>query len=69
MTKVSKDPLHGITLNEILTKLVEKFGFEEITIEYQNIVDNVKLLDEPTLLKINSLIVRMVSTQNSVAKY
>jgi uncharacterized protein (DUF2132 family) len=26
----SKDPLHGVTLEMILTRLVEKYGFEEL---------------------------------------
>lgn len=25
-----KDPLHGITLEKIITQLVEKFGFDEL---------------------------------------
>lgn len=27
---MSKDPLHGITLKEILTKLVDKYGWQEL---------------------------------------
>lgn len=34
-------------------------GFDKITIEYQNIIDNVSLLDDSTLLKINEIIVEM----------
>lgn len=30
MTNNSKDPLHGINLQRILTELVEYFGFEEL---------------------------------------
>lgn len=33
--------------------------FKKITIEYQNIIDNVGLLDDATLLKINDIIVEM----------
>jgi len=28
--KKSKDPLHGVTLEMILNRLVEKYGFEEL---------------------------------------
>jgi hypothetical protein len=35
------------------------WGFKKIEYEYQNIIDNVNLLDESTLLKINDLIVEM----------
>ncbi len=27
---MNKDPLHGITLKEILTKLVDKYGWQEL---------------------------------------
>ncbi|MGE4799404.1 VF530 family DNA-binding protein [Yersinia hibernica] len=27
---VSKDPLHGVTLEQLLTKLVEHYGWEEL---------------------------------------
>lgn len=33
--------------------------FDKITIEYQNIIDNVSLLDDATLVKINEIIVKM----------
>ena len=33
--------------------------FDKITIEYQNIIDNVSLLDDSTLVKINEIIVKM----------
>jgi hypothetical protein len=35
------------------------YTFKKITIEYQNIIDNVNLLDDATLLKINDIIVKM----------
>jgi len=35
------------------------FGFEKYEFEYQNIVDNINLLDDITLIKINDLIVEM----------
>ena len=28
--RVSKDPLHGVTLKEIVTQLVEKYGWEAL---------------------------------------
>jgi len=36
-----------------------EIGFEQIEIEYQTIIDNISLLDEDTLKKINDLIVEM----------
>ncbi|MDW3094260.1 MAG: VF530 family protein [Gammaproteobacteria bacterium] len=30
MTHASKDPLHGITLEKIVTQLVERYGWEEL---------------------------------------
>ena len=29
-TPKSKDPLHGVTLKQLLTELVEEFGWEEL---------------------------------------
>lgn len=30
MTHASKDPLHGVTLEKIVTRLEEKYGWEEL---------------------------------------
>lgn len=32
MDQKHKDPLHGITLEMILTRLVEKYGWEELSV-------------------------------------
>ncbi|CNI27136.1 VF530 family protein [Yersinia pekkanenii] len=32
---LSKDPLHGITLEQLLTKLVEHYGWEELAYRIQ----------------------------------
>ena len=45
-------------LRQILGVHVEKFGIEEVEFAYQTIVDNVSLIDEELLLKINMLVVK-----------
>lgn len=60
---LSYDSLHDLanchtTLRQLLG-IDERFGFNKIEIEYQNIVDNVNLLDDKTMEKINDVIVEM----------
>jgi len=59
---ISYDRLHWMVDNDTalrqLLGIETDYRYEKITFEYQNIVDNVKLLDASTLLKINDLIVR-----------
>ena len=60
---ISYDTLHDYT-NEHKTYrqllgIEAEIGFEQIEIEYQTIIDNISLLDEATLKKINDLIVEM----------
>ncbi len=45
-------------LRQILGVHVEKSGIEEVEFAYQTIVDNVSLIDEELLLKINMLVVK-----------
>lgn len=60
---ISYDTLHDYTnehktFRQLLGIEAEK-GFEQIEIEYQTIIDNISLLDEATLKKINDIIVEM----------
>jgi hypothetical protein len=43
---------------KILGVYVDKFGIEEQEFNYQTIVDNVSLIDEELLIKINELVVK-----------
>lgn len=45
------------TLRKIMGVHVEKFGIEEMEFAYQTIVDNVSLIDEDMLYKINEIVV------------
>ena len=45
------------TLRKIMGVHVEKFGIEEMEFAYQTIVDNVSLIDEEMLYKINDIVV------------
>lgn len=45
------------TLRKIMGVHVEKFGIEEIEFPYQTIADNVSLIDEDMLCKINDIVV------------
>ncbi len=60
--KISYDRLYYMVDNDTalrqLLGIETDYRYEKITFEYQNIVDNVKLLDDSTFLKINDLIVR-----------
>jgi hypothetical protein len=60
---ISYDTLHDLANNHMtlrqLLGIDSKFGYDKITIEYQNIIDNVSLLDDETLIKINNIIVQM----------
>jgi len=49
---------HDSMLRQLLGIETET-GFKKIEIEYQTIVDNVKLLDDQSLMKINEIIVKM----------
>lgn len=59
---ISYDRLHYMVDNDTslrqLLGIETDYRYERITFEYQNIIDNVKLLDDVTLLKINDLIVK-----------
>jgi hypothetical protein len=57
------DRLEHIANNDLLTRkllgvYVDKFGIEEQEFNYQTIVDNVSLMDEALLIKINELVVK-----------
>jgi IS5 family transposase len=57
------DRLEHIANNDLLTRkilgvYVEKFGIEEQEFCYQTIVDNVSLIDEELLIRINELVVK-----------
>lgn len=57
------DRLEHIANNDLLTRrilgvYVEKFGIEEREFHYQTIVDNVSLIDEELLTRINELVVK-----------
>jgi len=57
------DRLEHIANNDLLTRkilgvYVDKFGIEEQGFCYQTIVDNVSLIDEGLLIKINELVVK-----------
>ncbi|MFH0948430.1 MAG: ISNCY family transposase [Elusimicrobiota bacterium] len=58
---ISYDRLHYMANNDMLLRKImgiEKgFGYEPLELEYQNIKDNVALLDEETIKKINDVIV------------
>jgi len=60
---ISYDYLHHManydTLFRQILGIETDYGFEKLEVEYQNIIDNVNLLDEATLLKINALVVEM----------
>lgn len=58
---ISYDDLHHIANNDHLIRQimgVEKgFGYERYEFEYQNIIDNVSLLDDQTVMELNQVIV------------
>ena len=58
---ISYDDLHHIANNDHLIRQImgieRGFGYERHEIEYQNIVDNVSLLDDETLRELNQVIV------------
>jgi len=60
---ISYDRLHDLSNNHSTFRQVmgieTDYSFKKTTIEYQNIIDNVTLLDDATLVKINDLIVKM----------
>ncbi len=60
---LSYDRLHTMTNNDKLLRQImgveTDFGFKKQQFEYQQIIDNIKLLDEQTLRKINDVIVEM----------
>jgi len=60
---ISYDRLHHMSNYDKLFRQImgieAEIGFEQIEIEYQTIIDNISLLDEATLKKINDLIVEM----------
>lgn len=59
----SYDRLHDLANNHSTFRQImgieTDYSFKKITIEYQNIIDNVTLLDDATLKDINEIIVRM----------
>lgn len=59
----SYDRLHDLANNHSTFRQImgieTDYSFKKITIEYQNIIDNVNLLDAQTLKKINETIVKM----------
>jgi hypothetical protein len=58
---ISYDDLHHIANNDHLIRQImgveRGFGYERHELEYQNIVDNVSLLDDETLRELNQIIV------------
>lgn len=60
---ISYDRLHHMANNDKLLRqmlgIESEWGYEEKKFEYQNIIDNVTLLDDATLVKINDIIVQM----------
>jgi len=60
---VSYDRLHHMANSDTLMRQImgieTESGFPRIEIEYQNIIDNVALLDDVTLFKINEIIVEL----------
>lgn len=64
MTKnISYDELHELANNHKSLRQIlgieTTWEFENIELKYQNIVDNVKLIDDSTLIEINNIIVEM----------
>lgn len=57
---ISYDELHGLANNHFTLRHVmgveREFGFERIEFDYQNIYDNVTLLDDETLKQLNQVI-------------
>jgi transposase, IS5 family len=60
---ISYDTLHDLANNHTTFRQIlgieTDFYFEKTKLKYQNIIDNISLLDEATLIKINDLIVLM----------
>jgi hypothetical protein len=60
---ISYDRLHYLANNDKLMRQImgveTGFGYEKVEIEYQNILDNVSLLDDQTVKEINAVIVEM----------
>jgi transposase, IS5 family len=60
---ISYDRLHDLANNHGTFRQImgieTDYSFKKITIDYQNIIDNVTLLDDVTLIKINDIIVKM----------
>ena len=58
---ISYDDLHHIANNDHLIRQImgveRGFGYERHEIEYQNIIDNVSLLDDETVRELNQVIV------------
>jgi len=63
---MSYDMLHDMANNHTIFRQIlgieSREGYERIELEYQNIVDNVDLLDDLTLKKINDIIVKLGHT-------
>jgi transposase, IS5 family len=61
--KVTYDRLHHMANNDRLLRQIlgieTEHGFERIEFEYQNILDNVSLLDDTTVKQINEIVVDM----------
>jgi hypothetical protein len=59
----SYDELHRMANNDKMFREImgieTEDGFERIEFEYQNIIDNVTLLDDETVRKLNDVVVEM----------
>ena len=64
--KIDYDRLHQMTYSDSslrqLLGIENEMGFERVEVAYQMIIDNVQLLDDETLKKINAVIVDFVKT-------
>jgi len=60
---ISYDELHRMANNDKMfreiTGIETEDGFERIEFEYQNIIDNVTLLDDETVSKLNDVVVEL----------